>query len=131
MLNNIIERDSYNEMPIDITINNKTINSVDAFKKLTNGFKLKFVERKKYFDNLMPDFERKIRNAIGHENWEYDPYEHMVKYGEDEIYLLEFVYKCWKMFEKVISIYKIVQDVKLHRKLAIKDKGEKWNNKEG
>jgi hypothetical protein len=119
MLNNILVRGNHEQMPSGVSINNKEVNTLAKYQKLTKAHKLKFVELNEEFNNFMPEFERKIRNAIGHEDWEYIPYEHMVKYGEDEIYILEYVYKCWCMFEEIISVYKIIQDVKIQREIAI------------
>ncbi|OPA77532.1 hypothetical protein BVG16_13860 [Paenibacillus selenitireducens] len=118
MLNNILERGNHSLMP-DIKIDGKEINTLAKYQKLSKAHKLKFVELNEGFNIFMPKFERKIRNAIGHENWEYIPYEHMVKYGTDEVYILEYVYNCWSMFEKIISVYKIIQDVKIQREIAI------------
>lgn len=119
MLNNILERGNHEDMPSGIIINNKEVNTLAKYQRLSKAQKLKFVEIDEGFNIFMPEFERKIRNAIGHEDWEYVPYEHMVKYGEDNIYILEYVYKCWCMFEKIISVYKIIQDVKIQREIAI------------
>lgn len=124
MLNNILERGSYQQMPNGIIINNKEVNTLKKYNKLAKAHKLKFVGLKEGFNIFMPEFERKIRNAIGHEDWDYIAYEHKVKYGDEEIYILEYVYKCWCMFEKIISIYKIIQDVKIQREISIKKMGQ-------
>lgn len=124
LLNNILERDSYKVFPAVADVN-KNINTINQFKKLTKGNKLKFIERNKYYDTLMPDFNGKIRNAIGHESWEYEPFEHKVIFKKEngtialEMYLLEFVYECWKLCGKCIAIYKVIQDIKRHRELTI------------
>lgn len=125
LLNNIIERDSYDSFPHELRIKGRTINSIKQFVKLTKGNKLKFLELNQHFDRLMPNFERKIRNAIGHESWEYIPYEHKIEFYDEmksrkeEIYLLEFVYKCWLLLDKIVIIYKVLQDIKRHRMLTI------------
>jgi len=59
LLNNIIERDSYNCFPDEPKINGKAIESIEQFMRLTKGNKLKFLELRQHFDNLMPDFEKK------------------------------------------------------------------------
>ena len=125
LLNNIIERNSYDSFPHQIRINRRTINSTEQFVSLTKGNKLKFLELNQHFDSLMPDFDRKIRNAIGHESWDYIPYDHKIEFYDEmksrkeEIYLLDFVYKCWLLLDKIIIIYKVLQDIKHHRMLAI------------
>jgi len=69
--------------------------------------------------------KKKIRNAIGHESWEYIPYEHKIVFYDErksvieEIYLLDYVYKCWLLLDKTIIIYKVLQDIKRHRMLTI------------
>ena len=120
MLNNVFTRDNYLCMPTGIVVNKKEINTIQRYRRLSKAHKLKFIELDEGFNEFMPNFERKIRNAIGHEDWEYIPYEHKVKYEDDEIFILEYVYKCWTMFEHVIAIYKILQDIKINREVTIK-----------
>lgn len=125
LLNNILKRDSYEAFPDDIEINMKKIQTINQFTKLTKGNKLKFLERGEHYDVLMPDFNGKIRNSIGHESWGYEPFEHKVIFKNEsggiveEMYLLEFVYDCWKLCGKCITIYKVIQDIKCHRELTI------------
>ncbi len=125
LLNNILERGDYSLFPDDVEINNKNITTINQFERLTKGNKLRFLERGKYYDTLMPNFDKKIRNAIGHESWEYEPYEHRLVFKEEDgkvihqMYLLEFVYDCWKLCSKSIAIYKVLQDIKRHRELTI------------
>ena len=127
MLNNIIERNSYNEFSKSVKINGKHINSIEQFTKLTKGYKLKFMELDESYNNLMPNFDRKIRNAIGHESWDYIPYEHKIEFKNDnssdkeEMYLLEFVYSCWSLLDKTIIIYKVIQDIKRHRLMLLNE----------
>ena len=125
LLNNILERNDYTSFPNEVLINNKPINTINQFQKLTKGNKMKFLERDSNFDQLMPCFNNKVRNAIGHESWEYKPFEHMIIFQEEngsnveEMYLLEFAYDCWKLTGKCIAIYKVLQDIKRHRELTI------------
>lgn len=125
LLNNILERNDYLSFPDDLKIRGKNITTTKQFEKLTKGNKLKFLERGKYYDKLMPNFDGKIRNAIGHESWAYEPYEHKVIFKNEagnvvhEMYLLEFVYECWKLCGKSIVVYKVIQDIKRHRELTI------------
>ncbi|MBM7613846.1 hypothetical protein [Alkaliphilus hydrothermalis] len=41
----------------------------------------------------------------------------------EEMYLLEFVYDCWRLTGKCIAVYKILQDIKRHRELMINNIG--------
>ncbi|MBN7772302.1 hypothetical protein [Clostridium aminobutyricum] len=119
MLNNVLIRGNHMNMPSGVIINNKEVNTLIKYRKQSKANKLRFAEINEGFNIFMPKFERKIRNAIGHEDWRYIPYEHMIKYGNDEIYILEYVYKCWQMFENTIAIYKILQDIKINREVSI------------
>ncbi|GAU76940.1 hypothetical protein [Fusibacter sp. 3D3] len=121
LLNNILERDNYCQFPTEILIKNKSINTFNQFSRLSKGDKQKFLDLNVGFDSLMPKFDNKVRNAIGHESWNYIPYEHKIEIFNtsgiltDELFLLEFVYDCWMLFEKVVMVYKTIQDIKNHR----------------
>lgn len=71
----------------------------------------------------MPNFNKNIRNSIGHESWIYIPFDYKILFKNekgtitDEMYLLEFVYECWNLAINCISIYKVIQDVKRHHEL--------------
>ena len=62
----------------------------------------------------MPNLNNKIRNVIGHEDWEYDEYNQKIKYGNNtqEKYLLEYAYECYSMFLNCVAIYKLIVDIK-------------------
>lgn len=119
LLNNVLIRNNYLSMPSEIKINKENINTLEKYRRLTKAHKLRFIDYDEGFNKFMPNFERKIRNAIGHEDWNYIPFDHKVQYGDDEIYILEYVYKCWNMFEKIIAIYKILQDIKINREILV------------
>lgn len=119
LLNNIILRGNFEKFDTNIIIDGKKINTINQFRKLSKGHRLAFLNNRTHFDCIMPEFDRKIRNAIGHEMWEYEPFEHKVLFEHDDMFVLEFVFECWNLYESLIGIYKVIQDIKRHRQLTI------------
>ncbi len=112
-LNNIYERGSINSFPNISEINNKKIKSLSDISKLTKGDIVNIISNNEGFDVFFPNFNRKIRNSIGHEDWDYDEIDHKIVYGNEEIYLLEYLFELWQMLPKLVSLYKIMQDIKI------------------
>ncbi|MCH4891324.1 hypothetical protein EZV73_27385 [Acidaminobacter sp. JC074] len=111
-LNNIIQRNNYDSFDQNLLFKNKPIKNINQFSKLSKGNKIKFLEKQVSFDTIMPKFERKIRNAIGHESWDYKPFDNIIAFENDEIHLLDFVFQCWNLFEHTVAVYQVIQEIK-------------------
>ncbi|EOU1634907.1 hypothetical protein E6V34_09860 [Clostridium perfringens] len=135
-LNNIFHRDKFNSFKKFANMGNHVpkkyknnpklqINNFDGFDKLNKGLKLFYIEEQELFDKYMPILESKFRNSLGHENWEYDLKTQMIIYKDNQnneytYSLLEYTHQCYKIFVKLISLYKILVDMN-NQYILIKD----------
>lgn len=125
-LNNIFYRNSYfkmGNMPKELSSNyfkKHKIKSLDDFMHLTNGCKIHYLKEDEIFNELMPKLNNKLRNMLGHESWIYDDSiqkisSNIVTKDKAKIYekdLLEYAYECYGMFLNVVTMYKLVIDIK-------------------
>ena len=109
-LNNIVYRGQYDKTD-DIV--KKKINTIQKYKELSKGDKVKFITQDEFFNMIIPNLDKNIRNAIGHEDIEYDVFNQKLIYKEGETYLIEYVYNSWKCYELCLLIYEIIIDIKL------------------
>lgn len=116
-LNNIIYRGKYDKID-DTVIKNKT--TIQQYKKLTKGDKVKFITKEEFFNLIIPKFDKNIRNAIGHEDIEYDVFNQKLTYKEGETSLIEYVYNSWECYDLCLLMYEIIIDIKLQKLIADK-----------
>lgn len=109
-LNNIMYRGDYKELDNTIIPNKSTI---DQYKELSKGNKIKYTLTNEIFNSILPQFDKDIRNAIGHEDIEYDIFEQKMTYKDGESYLIEYVYNIWKCYEPCLLLYEIILGTKL------------------
>lgn len=109
-LNNIMYRENYQK--IDDTIINKK-NTIQDYKEMSKGNKIKYLTQNEIFNLLIPKFDKDIRNAIGHEDIEYNTFSQKLKYEDKEIYLMEYVFNIWKCYELCLLMYDLVLSIKL------------------
>lgn len=109
-LNNIMYRGNYQK--IDDTIINKK-NTIQDYKEMSKGNKIKYLTQNEIFNLLIPKFDKDIRNAIGHEDIEYDTFSQKLKYDDKEMYLMEYVFNIWKCYELCLLMYDLVLNIKL------------------
>lgn len=109
-LNNIIYRNEYDKID-DTVIENKS--TIQQYKKMSKGNKIKYILKNEFFNMIIPNFDNDIRNAIGHEDVEYDAFNQKLIYKEGEMYLIEYVYNSWKCYELCLLVYEIIIDIKL------------------
>lgn len=110
-LNNIIYRGDYKK--IDDTIIQKK-NTIEQYREMSKGNKIKYTITNEIFNSVLPKFDKDIRNAIGHEDIEYDIFEQKLVYKDGESYLIEYVYNIWKCYEPCLLLYEIILDTKLN-----------------
>lgn len=111
-LNNIIYRGKYDKVD-DTVIKNK--DTIQKYKKLSKGEKVKFITKEEFFNFIIPKFDKNIRNAIGHEDIEYDVFNQKLTYKEGETSLIEYVYNSWECYDLCLLIYEIIIDIKLQK----------------
>ncbi len=109
-LNNIMYRGDYKELDNTIIPNKNTI---DQYKELSKGNKIKYTLTNEIFNSILPQFDKDIRNAIGHEDIEYDIFEQKMTYKDGESYLIEYVYNIWECYEPCLLLYEIILGTKL------------------
>ena len=109
-LNNILNRHNYDK--IDETVINKKT-TLTQYKELSKGDKIKYTVRDEFFNMIIPNFDRNIRNAIGHEDIEYDAFNQKISYNNNEVYLVEYACSIWQCYESCLLIYEIILDIKL------------------
>ena len=103
-------RGDYKELDNTIIPNKSTI---DQYKELSKGNKIKYTLTNEIFNSILPQFDKDIRNAIGHEDIEYDIFEQKMTYKDGESYLIEYVYNIWKCYEPCLLLYEIILGTKL------------------
>lgn len=108
-LNDIIYRGDYEI--INDSINNK--NRIEDYWKMSKGNKLKYLALDEVFNIIIPKFEKDIRNAIGHEDIEYDVFNQELKYDGGKMYLIEYVFNIWDCYVNCFLLYELILDIKL------------------
>lgn len=113
---NLFERNDYEQM--DLNVNNQIKTLTDFQKMSKKGKKIEFIDSLKAFDEMfIYKVENRIRNAIGHRSYVYDVPNQLIHYyssgeidkGEKEqIYLTQFVYNCFKLFETCMGIGELI-----------------------
>ena len=109
-LNNIIHRGSYETINEGIIKNKKNIRQ---YIDMTKGNKMKYLKINEDFNVIIPNFDKDIRNAIGHEDIEYNVLDQKLVYKEGETYLIKYVYNIWECYELCVMIYKIITEIKM------------------
>ena len=66
------------------------------------------------FNSIIPEFDKDIRNAIGHEDIEYNIFEQKLIYEGGSNYLIEYVYNIWRFYEPCLLLYEIILDSKFN-----------------
>lgn len=123
-LNNIMYRGNYQK--IDDTIISKK-NKIQDYKEMSKGNKIKYLMNEEIFNLLIPKFDKDIRNAIGHEDIEYNAFSQKIKYDDKESYLMEYVFNIWNCYKLCLLMYDLILNIKLDiLKKIYKDK-EKIN----
>lgn len=129
VLNNVYYRNDYEKfkllkdiknVPYKIKTNkNLTVNNLLDFKLLNKGLKLYYIkDDEEKFNKYMPKLENYLRNSLAHESWNYDEENQIIKYEDkikgktEEHSLLEYANECYNLFVKLVSIYKILMDLK-------------------
>lgn len=112
--NNLKYRGNYEIM----AAKRKKILSLTDFSKMSKGDKIKFLDGKEKFDELIfPNLDNRIRNAIGHNSYECDGISQIItlylkgpsdKSNVVRIYLLDFAKACWELFLCLIDLYGLV-----------------------
>lgn len=110
-LNNIIHRGDYEKID-DVIIPGK--NNIEQYKEMSKGNKVKYTITNETFCSIIPEFDKDVRNAIGHEDIEYDIFKQKLIYKDGESYLIEYVYNIWKCYENCLLIYEIILDTKFN-----------------
>lgn len=128
-LNNIMYRTKYDSfsqlkelpgIPKKIANNKKLmIKNFDDFQLLNKGIKLYYMCNDEEFNKYMPKLERFLRNSLGHGSWHYNNINQMINYRTNEvngaeIHLLKYANECYKIFPKLVYIYKIIIDMKMN-----------------
>ena len=109
-LNNIMYREKYD------CINNAIINkknSIQDYIDMSKGNRIKFLEQNEFFNITIPNFDKDIRNAIGHEDIEYDAFHQKLKFDEKEESLMEYVFNIWNCYKCCLLLYEIILNIKL------------------
>lgn len=110
-LNNIVHRGDYSK--IDDTIIARK-NTIEQYKEMSKGNRLKYTLTNETFNSIFPNFDKDIRNAIGHEDIEYDIFNQKLIYKDGKSYLLEYVYNLWQCYEHCLLLYEIILDTKFN-----------------
>lgn len=120
-LNNILYRGRYEV--IDTTILNSS--KIKTFKDLVNsskGQRIKFFNNEEFFAKILNiSFNTKLRNAIGHNDYEYDGITQKITYIPDSskpekkqsVYLLEFGLECIRLIKGIAIIQEILYRSKM------------------
>lgn len=113
---NLFERNDFTQM--DTSVNNQIKTLQDFQKMAKKGKKIEFIDSLKAFDKIFTlKIDNRIRNAIGHRSYTYDVKKQSINYypsgdinkGEqEEIYLVEFVYNCFKLFETCMGVGELI-----------------------
>lgn len=91
----------------------------DKFFEAPKGKKIEYVDGTEMFDYLIAEgsIDNKVRNAIGHNTYEFDGVNQLIKYdpvGKNNpsdirsIYLVQFASKCLSIFQTVIHIWELL-----------------------
>ena len=115
--NNLKYRKSYTTMKSMLIL--RSIKEIDQFENMrSKGEKLKFLQGDEIFDTLVyPYLRNDIRNAIGHNTFQFDVATQIVTIyqngnGDDEsavsIYLMEFAKLCWDLFQSIILLAELI-----------------------
>ena len=116
--NNLKYRGSFQKMMVK---RKDVINLTDLDEK-SKGVRLEFVTGEEDYDNLVyPYLDNQLRNAIGHNSYEYDVISQIVTYypsgvvsegKEEKIYLTEFADICWNIFLSLIDLSELIYTVR-------------------
>jgi len=110
-LDNIIYRGDYTKIDDTIIVGK---NNIEQYRKMSKGNKVKYTITDEIFNSCIPKFDKDIRNAIGHEDIEYDNFKQKLTYKEGESYLIEYVYNVWRCYEPCLLLYEIILDIKIN-----------------
>ncbi|MFK4304700.1 hypothetical protein ABH892_004867 [Paenibacillus sp. RC254] len=91
----------------------------DKFFEVPKGKKVEYINRTEVFDDLIVEgaVDNKIRNAIGHNTYEFDGVSQLIRYdpiGKNKpsdirsIYLVQFAGKCLAIFQTVVHIWELL-----------------------
>jgi hypothetical protein len=114
--NNLKYRNSHMIMAESSFTKIKDLN--DYLKMQNKGHKIKFCENNEIFNSILVlESDNGLRNAIGHGSYTYDGVNQIISYyssgknqkGElDQIYLVDFIKKEWKMLQTVINLNELL-----------------------
>lgn len=119
-LNNIFHRKDYNCLN-NLFDDKKTL---DDFCKLGKVARYKYcLANESYTSKLLPISIIKLRNAIGHQDYEYDPIQQVITYSPDQkkkgnkkyIYLLEVEYEMIKMFKDILIVSEYLYQLRKYK----------------
>ncbi|OME34921.1 hypothetical protein [Paenibacillus odorifer] len=118
--NNLKYRDDFKKMS-----DTKPKYEFDKFLEAHKGKKVEYIDGTEVFDSLIVDgsIDNKIRNAIGHNTYEFDGISQLIKYdpvGKNkpsdirEMYLVQFAGKCLSIFQTVVHIWELLYQTEKH-----------------
>ncbi|MGE7674451.1 hypothetical protein ACQKMV_12845 [Lysinibacillus sp. NPDC094403] len=117
MFDNLVVRGSVNNFNSSINVGRGQIRTINDFKKLTKGQKLKYLSdsSNKLSVIFQKSLDTKLRNPIGHNNYTYDPNTQLIKFNSIyenqspyELYLIEFAYKCFESIKINLLIWDLI-----------------------
>jgi hypothetical protein len=111
--NNLMYRGDYRVMkPL-----RRDVTTLDQFLLRSKGERIQYLDGTEFFDNqLFPDLDNKLRNAIAHNSYVYDRIAQEVTYyssgktGEGDakqLSLLGFANKCWRLNQRVMDMIEL------------------------
>mgnify|MGYP001401799805 CR=1 FL=1 len=97
----------------------------EEFFELSKGKKIEYFKGDEIFDQLIEPgaLDNKIRNAIGHNTYEYDGIEQIIYYDPvgnynpsdiRKMYLVQFAEKCTAIFQTLINLWELVYQTQKH-----------------
>jgi len=98
----------------------KDVTALDEFIGLSKGDRLKFFDGSEEFDKFAMALDSRIRNAIGHSSYKYEPVAQLVRYypkgrigqgKEHTMFLTEFARLCWNLMQNHIQLNEAVYQI--------------------
>ncbi|TLS49978.1 hypothetical protein FE782_21775 [Paenibacillus antri] len=97
----------------------------ERFFEIHKGKKIEYIDGTEIFDKLILEnaIDNKIRNAIGHNTYEFDGITQEIKYdpvGKNKpsdiqsMFLVEFAGKCLSIFQTVVQIWELIYQTEKH-----------------
>lgn len=112
--NNLKLRDDYKVM----ATKRKDIVAISDYDQKAKGIRISYITGAEDFDIIIGlNLDNKIRNAIGHNTYNYNGVNQVITYypsgcenqeDENKLYLLEFCQKCFNIFQSILTVSELV-----------------------